>query len=172
MKKQMLYQTVLLLFLIFLLFNSTYSQQKQKIDRSVGVTASSPQSGFTEVQQQILDFCNKEIKLHKFPMADYPYWLILTNALQVSDDLVVISVTSLCALPSEIIDHCAKDALVNTFFLKDKKDLAEEGRFVREWTASEFISQFYQIRGTRMYSVKSSEIQKTCKEIVENFRDY
>lgn len=172
MKKSMLSQTVTLLFLIFLLSSFAYSQQKKRIVSSVGVTAYSIMSGFTEVQQQVLDCCNKEIKSHNFPMADDPDWLILTNALQIKNDLVIISVTSLCALPRPIIDHCAKDEFVNTFLLKDKTDLPAEGKFVREWSASKFMAQFYQIRGTKMYAINSSQLEKTCKEIVDNFREY
>ena len=164
--------TVVLLFLVFLVLVFAYSQEDHKIIRSVGVTASSPPSGFTEVQQQVLDHCNKELQKRNIPKTDDPDWLILTNALKVNDDLVVISVSSLCAMPRELIEHCAKDEYVNTFFLQDKKDLPKDGKFVREWPSSQFMSQFYQIRGTRMYAVKPSDIESTCAEIVDSFRDY
>ena len=84
-----------------------------------------------------------------------PDWVLLLNAEEINnpqDDLIIISVTTLSALPKEIIDFCSQNEVFNTVLLKNKKkELPEEGKSIREYITSEFMSEFHQICGSDMY---------------------
>ena len=173
MNKQLYSQAFTLFLFIILLSSFAYSQQQNKLKSCLSVTVYSSQPSFTEIQKQVLEYCQKELESKNLLKSDMPDWVLLLNAEEINnpqDDLIIISVTTLSALPKEIIDFCSQNEVFNTVLLKNKKkELPEEGKSIREYITSEFMSEFHQICGSDMCVTNQAKLKSTCKEIIEKF---
>jgi len=162
----------LLLFFIFLTSN-VYSQEDNKFKSSVEVTVLASAPGTTELQNEVLQLCRRELDSFHIPKSEKPEWTLLLNANESKghqNDLIVISVTILQALPKEIIDFCSKNEAFYLLAEKNKKEeLPKEGKFIREHVTSSFLSQFSQIRENDIFVTTKSKLKITCAGIIKKF---
>ncbi len=83
------------------------------------------------------------------------------------NDKIVISVTTFMVIPPEVVSLGGK-AEIFYATIKEKKNLTEEGKSIREYMSIEYMKQFRIINDNYLDVIDQNELQVYCRKIVSS----
>ncbi|MDI6803398.1 MAG: hypothetical protein QME58_06075 [Bacteroidota bacterium] len=91
---------------------------------------------------------------------------ILVDA-KMFNEKIIISVTTFGVIPPEVVSLGGKaEIFYATIKEKQKEQLTEEGKSIREYVSTEYMRQFRIINDNYLDVIDKSELEKYCRKIV------
>lgn len=173
MISQRQYRFVLLIVIFFL-----FSHHQCLLAKSMGKDNSFPvnvsifsneekkSSSQTEVAEYLRDAIKQSAYVSLSDKARFEFIVKVQDIPQRKE--VIIALLTTQPIPQEVV----KLASENEMFYKTaaaKKELPSEGKFIREYVTSEWMSDFSLSVNFEIFRIPENEIKLTCEKIIENF---
>ena len=121
-----------------------------------------------ELQKAVSDLCRKALVAHSVNISDNPERLLLINAHEI-DNRIIVSATTLQALPKQVIDFCVEHQVFYMAFNWTQEPSSEEGQKVRQYVTASFLEGYRCLDANVLFVTSRSELPETCGKIVDGF---
>lgn len=125
-------------------------------------------SNAEDLQKLVHQWCQEELAAQGVNIAESPDWLLLLNAVDVNDR-IIISATQLQALPPKVTDFCVDHQVFYLSYEPKSEELPAEGKQIRQYVTSSFLEGYRCVFDNSLYVTNRTELRAMCREIIDAF---
>ncbi|MDP2209035.1 MAG: hypothetical protein Q8K98_09720 [Bacteroidota bacterium] len=157
-----------LIILLTVSFLNSYSQSQTANLPKVNVTMIAESNTQSDLDRTVINSFKQALSekgMLASESSDFSFEILVDT--KMFNDKIVISVTTFGVIPPEVVSLGGKaEIFYVTIKDKQKENLTEEGKSIREYMSTEYMRQFRMINDNYLDVIDKSDLEEYCRKIV------